>query len=465
MLLAGYYQKGSYNPCLSSGYNKLILLCLLLLILPAICLSKNANAVQTTLRHPRAQNLFMQGISASKLGDYDKALNYFQNALENGMQSPELHYNLGVTYYKLGQLEKSKREFVQIRLDSKLFALSRFNLGLIAQAQDDSAQALRYFQLVEKTASTKKLRDLSRVAINKVNSSPVTLQRESGWTWLKFETGYDNNALLTADTAAVDAASGKEDFLLDITSYGEYYLTGGTARGLRAVWYADYQHYADLNEYAFNDAELGTAYAFATGNWRHNISLFHSWLQFGGQEYQQTNRIQWSTRKFLQQELRLTLSADYERIDASDEYTFLSGYRKSVGFGLAQNRRDRWSLRYTHERNSRNNDFEDPNYYRSFSPVVNTIKIDKNFIISDMILMVGASISSSQYQGNDTRPDGTNAKRKDGFNVFTIGLSRDILNGWNLSGKIHYSENDSNFDEYGYQRALITVSMDKSFEF
>ena len=57
------------------------------------CLASLAFADQT-------DSLFQQGVQAYQAGDYAKAIEHFQGALQNGRESAALYFNLGNAYYK-----------------------------------------------------------------------------------------------------------------------------------------------------------------------------------------------------------------------------------------------------------------------------------------------------------------------------------------------------------------------------
>ncbi|MEP2236706.1 MAG: tetratricopeptide repeat protein, partial [Maribacter sp.] len=56
-----------------------------------------------------AQNtkLFEQATVAYNAGEYDKAITYYQDILDNGEHSAAVYYNLGNAYYKLNNIAES----------------------------------------------------------------------------------------------------------------------------------------------------------------------------------------------------------------------------------------------------------------------------------------------------------------------------------------------------------------------
>lgn len=57
--------------------------------------------------HAQNEALFNRATTVYNEGDYNKAIEYYQQILENGKHSPELYFNLGNAYYKLNQIGPS----------------------------------------------------------------------------------------------------------------------------------------------------------------------------------------------------------------------------------------------------------------------------------------------------------------------------------------------------------------------
>lgn len=61
-----------------------------------------------------AQNdqLFEQATDAYNAGDYEKAVSFYNNILENGKHSAALYFNLGNAYYKQN---RSRKVFISMK--------------------------------------------------------------------------------------------------------------------------------------------------------------------------------------------------------------------------------------------------------------------------------------------------------------------------------------------------------------
>ncbi len=80
-------------------------------------------------------------------GDYDSAIKYYQKALEIAPDSSELHTNLGNVYFKKGDVESAKKEFeTAISKDPSKADVGYYNLGVLFLNGGDTKNAAIYFE-------------------------------------------------------------------------------------------------------------------------------------------------------------------------------------------------------------------------------------------------------------------------------------------------------------------------------
>ena len=96
------------------------------------------------------------------------ALLRYEQAAEGGMESPLLHYNIGVTHYHAGQHERAHEELLLALNDPALANVTRYNLGLNAYARGDNEEALKWFRLARDQQQNKKLRSFAVIAISRI---------------------------------------------------------------------------------------------------------------------------------------------------------------------------------------------------------------------------------------------------------------------------------------------------------
>ena len=72
------------------------------LLIPLLLLSMNLQA--------SPEEDFKLGTQAFKSGDNEAAVKYFESAMNQGMNTVSLHYNLASSYYKVGRYEEAKNK-------------------------------------------------------------------------------------------------------------------------------------------------------------------------------------------------------------------------------------------------------------------------------------------------------------------------------------------------------------------
>ena len=77
------------------------------------------------------------------------------------MNTPLLHYNSGVAHYKAQQYSRARESLIEASGYGPLQAISQYNLGLVAYAQGDVEEALRWFR---RARDQQRRQDISRLA-------------------------------------------------------------------------------------------------------------------------------------------------------------------------------------------------------------------------------------------------------------------------------------------------------------
>jgi tetratricopeptide (TPR) repeat protein len=129
-----------------------------------------------------ASDLFAEGNSLVRSGVYRTALLRYREAAAAGLDSPLLHYNLGVVYYKLGEFDDAAAEFARAATDPELASLATYNRGLAQRASGDRAAAQQSFAEVAENADERELRRLASdtVTIASSGTTPAPGARTIG---------------------------------------------------------------------------------------------------------------------------------------------------------------------------------------------------------------------------------------------------------------------------------------------
>ena len=97
-----------------------------------------------------AYRKFESGLTSQNKGDYGEAIKYYTNALEQGLQPPEVYNNRGNTYLKMNKIDKAINDFskaIEIKSDSIEAYNNRGNAhateGDFDEAVNDYSEAIR----------------------------------------------------------------------------------------------------------------------------------------------------------------------------------------------------------------------------------------------------------------------------------------------------------------------------------
>ncbi|HSD70430.1 MAG TPA: tetratricopeptide repeat protein, partial [Woeseiaceae bacterium] len=95
---------------------------------------------------PGAEQAFASGSRHFESGDYDRALEQFRIAMEEGMRTVPVIYNIGVCQYRIGDYAGSELSFRRIALEyPDWYHLAQYNIGLALIRQDRIEEAGRAF--------------------------------------------------------------------------------------------------------------------------------------------------------------------------------------------------------------------------------------------------------------------------------------------------------------------------------
>lgn len=143
----------------------------LLLALPQISLAATAS------------ELFADGNRLFRDDLYWAALLRYSQAADAGMNTPLLHYNIGVAHYKAKQYDRAREALLRASRYAPLEPIAHYNLGLTAYRQGNISEALRWFRNAEEQQSRKDISRLARRAraeIDNQQTLEIIADAESG---------------------------------------------------------------------------------------------------------------------------------------------------------------------------------------------------------------------------------------------------------------------------------------------
>jgi hypothetical protein len=122
------------------------------------CLAAGTAQAQT------GAELLAEGNKLVRSGVLRTALLRYREAAAAGVDTPLLHFNLGVVNYRLGEFEAAAAEFGAAAVDPQLAALASYNRGLAERAAGDRAAASQSFRVAAERADDRDLRRLAETA-------------------------------------------------------------------------------------------------------------------------------------------------------------------------------------------------------------------------------------------------------------------------------------------------------------
>ncbi|MBC8211788.1 MAG: tetratricopeptide repeat protein [Gammaproteobacteria bacterium] len=420
----------------NSAYRGYIFSLLLLLFSPALLAT--------------AESDFNLGVDAFKGGDNAAAAGYFESALEQGMESVALHYNLASSYYKLGRYAEAKKYFQIVNQTAEMHELAEYNLGLIATRQQQWRQARRHFNEVIDSGRDEKLSKLSQRQLEALKNKENQIT-----AYVSANLGYDDNIT----SASSDSVLGNSDTFYDLYASVDYLISGKRREG----WVADANlysiDYSDTNNYDEYQYSLGIKRALLLNDWETSAQLSLSKSVFGDDDYLSTSKIDLYGRKVLSRTDRLYLRYRLEDISSDQPlYDYLDGWRQRFKVEFRQyNRDDSRQVYYELELNNRS-ELVTSLYAYDYSPLRHTVHAKYIRYLNDRWhLSSDLSYRFSNY------PDSATMNRNDEQLRLELGADYRIDSSFKLTAKLQFTNVDSSEDRYSYDKSVIRFGLSKFF--
>ena len=208
-----------------------------LLFLTATLLTPSAHAMT-------AQESFEDGNRLFRGDLYWAALLRYRQAAEQGMDTPVLHYNMGIAHYRAGQHIRARDALLRAATDPSLRVAARYNLGLNAWALGEPEEALRWFRLVRDQEENPRLQEFAVVAISRIRDAeqaPTEYQalveereeqRDFADLQLRATVGYgnDNNVFRSPDRPYIDYSDPDRPVVVPVVQSGAFVPVAFAAR-------------------------------------------------------------------------------------------------------------------------------------------------------------------------------------------------------------------------------------------
>lgn len=410
-----------------------------------------------------AQTDFRKGVELFQQGDLTAARQRLEAARAAGLDSMTLHYNLGVVYYRLGQLDAAEQAFARL-LSSPHEVLARYNLGLVALARNDRSAARDYFAAVRESDGSEKLRELARVRLSEIGGGLPASDQLPHRLYLSASGGYDSNIAGLPETATTREGG----LFLDAVVAGNVRVRGDRDAGwdLEGAFFGrDYPDDDDYNT-RFLQGKLAWSEQDAGHSWQLGAVLSQSW--FGPDAFETRYGVEgfmaWTQCPGGLPIDGCDVSLATARVDGGSSFEAYDGhwYRLRARTGR---RIGGWKLegKYLWELNDRS-DLESGSQFVSVSPQHHAIEgVARYSIRADLVLGAMGGFRYSRYQDSHRLLEGDAVvverrtdRRWETGTFAEYGLSR----RWLLRGEWLIRDNSSRIDSYSYQRHTFMVTLE-----
>lgn len=409
------------------------------------------------------RELFRRGVEAFNAGELEQSRQLLEQALEMGVETNTLRYNLGVVYFRLSQYERAREQFSKL-LTTQHRPLALYNLGLVAEAAGRDEEARQRFRQVMEATEEEGLR---RLAASRLEPDPKEdfLPRFEGVASVSY--GYEDNLAQLPDSAPASVSDNFSDLMVAVRAHP---LQGGSEESAHAAEVtatAYRRHYHSERDFSSDFAQLGLAWVNERGAHRHSVGLRQAYLRFGGRSRE------WQSSLDLGYRLDDCLSSLPDRCELGFQATQVSAfsdfesrhgqrYRFDASYRQRQGDWDR-RLRYRAEYNDRE-DFERDTLFFSFSPRRHRVDARLRYLgLGDVTLGGELAYRYSDYPDEMRLGPGATGRRIDHRyrGVLTSELAIGDVMVLALEGR--FTRNESSLERFDYSNHVIELSLRHRF--
>lgn len=403
--------------------------------------------------------LYDGAVSAFREGRYEEALAGFLRLRALGAGEPELHFNIGSSYYRLGRYRDAETAFLAAARDPGLAGISYYNLALTAYRRGDD-DAVRYWierlRVIE--AADGETEALSEALLERLDA-PDAGPPGSWSANLLAEAGYNDNVTLQADSETLGRA-GRGDAFMDLFGRFDYRPGRIGARGLLLEGGAYVLRHHRLRAFDTALLHLAAEYEQALGPWQGSAGVYMDQGFLDGRGFTRTRSGRLEASRALGPRQRLQLAYEIGAIrEARPEYRYLSGTRHQVEAGSVW-RREGYVLRlfYRLEHNDRR-DVQEP-FFTSFSPLRHEARTDLTMALGPHTAgRLGLTYRHSRYADPSVIADGVQRRREDGRLRLAARFTYTLGSGRDVSLEVQHTVNDSNIRDYEYRQTQCFLSV------
>lgn len=403
--------------------------------------------------------LFAQGVSAFKGGDFQSAVRYFREARAIGFDVPALYYNLGASLYKLGRFAEAEQAYLVCARDPIWTPLAYYNAGLSAYRRGQRTAAAGYFERAWRIADSDEVRALALTMLERTDPSGARRARGS----LAFNFGYNDNVTLAADSQTLQTTSEADTFSEIVASAtGRWGHNAGALRWDAALYDL---RYATLSDNNITSVALGIGKPARLASWYTDLSARWEYALRDGHQFQQIASVRLDGVRDRSNHGDLRLGLQLSTIDSLDpNFAFLEGTRQEVDLSLGQRlAKGRTRFGLVVERSDRA-DLTTASEFFSFSRLRYELRFTGSWPLGGYWRVEPtARYARSRYADPDRRARGLVETREDTEKQLGLRAICKLTAVWRLLGELSYVDNESNFAEFSYLQRVLWVGANRRF--
>jgi tetratricopeptide (TPR) repeat protein len=420
--------------------------------------------------YAHADEAYELGIQAFNRGSYADAVAYFLTSSDTS--DPGLHYNLGVSYYKLGRYEEAGQSFLKVTESPELAAMGYYNLALVAARLNQPVLVTDWLQHAIESTDNPKLLALAHAMLERYPPQEdaenvhetLASAAASNAPWSGFlvgETGYDSNVILRSDSQTL-STSDQDDTFVDVYGYANRRL-GTLQNGLELnldgnIYVIKYQ---DIEDYNIDSLRVGGLAGMDFHGWRAESGVHLAYTFLDGHEFTLEPQFNVSANRWMQNgRSRLRLRYELSRINTLDTlYAYLNGWRHKTDARITWIHGDqKLHVMYQLETNYRE-ELSSP-LYTSYSPIRNSLRFIAESPVGSLLeATLELQYHHSHFMNPNELADGSLVTRRDDRITGIARLTHRFTGGNEVSLEYRRSNNESNLDEYDYTQYLTMLGL------
>jgi tetratricopeptide (TPR) repeat protein len=389
---------------------------------------------------------FEAGTASFAESDYLRALAYFKEARDAGLNSVAVDYNIAVCHYKLGDYREAAAEFSVIAdRYPAMRGLAKYNLGLVALKQSDEAAAERHFR----AALNSEDETVRFLASRQLGTSDAAGERRDWFTLVDARFGHDDNVLLLAEEVTLPNGQSAESEFTEFLAFVSGPIR--TTPGFRfdgSIFAVRYPTASMFDQTMFS---IGAAYQAEWGTWRTEFGPYAAYSTLDGDSFEERVGIAVRLRRNLGANAALRIGFTHDDVSEGDgRFAAFAGARDWLELRFdRQFAAGRVSLAYAMEENDRD---------------AATVSPSRKKLSLRYGRPVGAAwMTELQLALKESSFDELAEPRAEDLTELALQATRNFQRSWQLTSGVSLADNASAVSTVVYERTRYSIGFAKQF--